>query len=782
VSNNKIKYALVAGGLLAAATPASAQTTLFGTTHTISVYNNGGPDGVAAGDMDGDGRPEIAYNLRRGRDLTTQGASTDSSLVVYGVNGSTWTRKFQVNTSNLYVGFPSFGDFNGDGLKEVAACDLANGNSTSSCKVFGATGTELTNMRVDNLTYATNTNGGPSVADLNEDGYDDLVISTYGGKVIFKPGNNAAGWTYDLFANHADWLFGTAAIGDLFNDGHQQIVVGGAGKGSLYIISRTGVLSAVSLPQFDAATQKGWFFYGSGPALGNLDTDANLEVAAILDYSSLDASLPGPRLVVYELTPTSATITGSIVLPATTSFTTPVIGDITGDGKPEIVLLDNKGTVRVYNYTGGNLVALGSGLSVDTASWSSPALYDIDGDGDLEIAATGAAGAYLVASNASGALTKSYTWSAASANVFPQPIIVDADGDTEPEMFTGSWSPARVVAIDLPFSPATAWSALGRSAKHQGSITTGSELIGDDVARELAVLMTQLEVPPSGCTASDLATFATAFNYVEVATRKYLSWTPYTALTNLRDAQTSLAGISTSTCYTSLLRERAARIGVLLFRQFIDRSAPVLGYSSLVVSNANVAYTTAKAQLSVSNWSGALATARSGTNPLASAVNAATTVNSTTCSNDSTREPYLVWECSLLELNSAVTSSNLVLAMTYEPDLTLASAIQYARAAVLVASPDPATLTDAQKKQAALVAQQQARLYLDDVKQWFQRVDPTGIAAAESYYTQGVTEMNKTAPASHWATAMARFRTAVQQAKPCTNAGDGVVGDVACLP
>jgi hypothetical protein len=68
----------------------------------------------------------------------------------------------------------------------------------------------------------------------------------------------------------------------------------------------------------------------------------------------------------------------------------PVLEDITGDGKPEIIVATNRGYVRAYRYDGKLLwstdIAPAFGMKKDTQrTASSPAVADIDADGKMEI-------------------------------------------------------------------------------------------------------------------------------------------------------------------------------------------------------------------------------------------------------------------------------------------------------------------------------------------------------------------------------------------------------------
>jgi outer membrane protein assembly factor BamB len=71
------------------------------------------------------------------------------------------------------------------------------------------------------------------------------------------------------------------------------------------------------------------------------------------------------------------------------TYTTPVVGDLTGDGRSEVVVVNAAGEVFALNGTDGQLLWRGGQLGREPMT---AAIGDIDGDGSLEVVAAGDGG------------------------------------------------------------------------------------------------------------------------------------------------------------------------------------------------------------------------------------------------------------------------------------------------------------------------------------------------------------------------------------------------------
>lgn len=185
--------------------------------------------------------------------------------------------------------------------------------------------------------------------------------------------------------------FGSPTIADITGDGKPEIIVGGK-DGVLHAVTREGrilwqfrtddALNAAGPAKRSTTTIR------SVPAVGDLDGDGKVEiVVGVGDVESLhenggvvvlrnDGTLfPGwPQFTVDQLGPDGYT-DGVVASPA--------IGDVTGDGKPEVVYGGFDHNIYVKEANGQDVP--GWPKFVRDTSWSSPALADLDRDGRDDI-------------------------------------------------------------------------------------------------------------------------------------------------------------------------------------------------------------------------------------------------------------------------------------------------------------------------------------------------------------------------------------------------------------
>ncbi len=255
--------------------------------------------------------------------------------------------------------------------------------------------------------------GSPAFSDLDGDGADELVVAGDDGAVhALRPdGSELAGWptrtgTPRWWPNRsptatsdgisppgAAVLVGAPAIGDLDADGSPEVVVADA-NGTVHIWGGHGnTIATMSVDRAysrqentDEFNREKAAFYGS-PALGDLDGDGTLEVVAaaadrhLYSWHADGSPVAGfPVLLVdpskvAEIDPVSNKVTfadeGSTMIGGEL-VATPTLVDLTGDGRPEIVV----GAQEQYDETVAVFPPLGlPGVSGNTR------LYAISPDG-----------------------------------------------------------------------------------------------------------------------------------------------------------------------------------------------------------------------------------------------------------------------------------------------------------------------------------------------------------------------------------------------------------------
>jgi hypothetical protein len=140
----------------------------------------------------------------------------------------------------------------------------------------------------------------------------------------------------------------------------------------------------------------------------------------------------------------------------------PAVGDIDGDGDPEIVALTRDKKLYAWHHTGGSVAGFPmtpKDIFNQTAAYDvgrSPILADRDGDGDMEILITtvwvvnviDGDGTQLTATSPSG----SYYW--AAGLLLNSPAVGDIDGDGKLELVANN---ANLYVWDLPNAVETDW-------------------------------------------------------------------------------------------------------------------------------------------------------------------------------------------------------------------------------------------------------------------------------------------------------------------------------------
>jgi hypothetical protein len=237
----------------------------------------------------------------------------------------------------------------------------------------------------------------PAIADLDDDGIPEIVVgygSTYdpshqGGVSAFRRDGTLM-WSVATAAfndgsnnwTHAP-VYGTPAVGDVDGDGKMEVVFGSFDHHVYLVDGATG------------AAKTGWpvdvgdTVYSSA-ALYDIDGDGLPDIIIGTD----DYLVNGGALRVLRYDGTS--VAGFPQYINQTINSTPVVADIDGDGKPEIIVGTGhfygpptyNPTHQVYAWHCDGTAVAGWPVAVDGQVGTTPAVADLNGDGHLEVIVT----------------------------------------------------------------------------------------------------------------------------------------------------------------------------------------------------------------------------------------------------------------------------------------------------------------------------------------------------------------------------------------------------------
>ena len=336
------------------------------------------PYSVAMGDLNGDGKPELVTgNSANGPDVTVLRNTSSIGTISFATKVE-FTTGGQPNSIAI-------ADIDGDGKLDIATANPSTGNvsvlrNTSSSGIISFA-TKVDFAVVGNCVAI-------AISDINSDGNPDLLtVNKAGSSTVSVLRNTSTGSTI-TFAAKVDFATGAnpqaIAMGDLNGDGKVDLAVANDGSGTVSVLRNTSSTSTISF-----ATKKD-FTTDANPfsvAIGDIDGDGRLDLA-VANYGF--ASGGNNVSILRNITGSTGTIDFAtrVNYVTGTNPTSVSLGDINGDGKPDVAVT-NRGlnTVSILHKMVSGLISFSP--KVDKTTGSNPysvCIGDIDGDGKPDIA------------------------------------------------------------------------------------------------------------------------------------------------------------------------------------------------------------------------------------------------------------------------------------------------------------------------------------------------------------------------------------------------------------
>jgi hypothetical protein len=434
---------------------------------------------IVVTDFDGDGKKEVLL--------------FDVTGTIYCLN-MTGGLKWRCETASWTMTSPPIADVDADGKLEVLV-----GQQDFVCCV-NSTGSLKWNSRTRYTNPFSPVPGtSPVIADINGDGKPEILVSSGDDRTGDEGISCLNGTTGVWVWNYTEGIAGTIAVGDIDGDGKQEVLAGV--KPSNFGPNGTWHLNIVCLNSTGGLK---WIWNGPDrgvsldPAVFDVDGDGKLEVIVACSVLS---SLAGG---VYCLNGVGGLKWNYTTQSSESAMACPVVSDVDGDGKQEIVVDTQGNTVYCLNGTGAlewkgwlggfwhhtwtlrfppivadlngdgcqeiigipdmdpTVRCLDGKTGEDEWSYTAVpegflaqvdlafAVSDVQGDGQRNVVTTDLTHGNITCLSSTGAAKWNYS---IGESIFSPPVAADVDGDHKSEVIVCS-STGKIYCLGFPSTPA----------------------------------------------------------------------------------------------------------------------------------------------------------------------------------------------------------------------------------------------------------------------------------------------------------------------------------------
>jgi gliding motility-associated-like protein len=397
---------------------------------------------VSVCDIDGDGKPDLIVTDGAGQQINGNAVSIFLNKSVSGIiDSNSFETPVQFAVSNVPIS-ATVGDVDGDGKPDLV---VVNGTD-STISVYRNTSTIGSISFAPPVSFASIINPYLArIADIDGDGKPDLIVLSYNNAnknyeaqfnvvSVFRNTSTAGAISFApgvaVDNGHGNYSGEDIAIGDIDGDGKPDIVI------SLYINGAVGILRNIS-------TQ------------GSISS--NSFAPGVFYYTGYNVPLP------FSVT----------------------IGDLDGDGKPDLVVPDNnEGFVSIFH----NVGTVGTisfephvDIPMDIGAPFLSAIEDLDGDGKPDIVVTGGYNRDSIAvyhnistpgSITTGSFAPYVTFLAGvEVDQLNNLAIADLDGDGRPDIVEANFCDCLNSTVSILHNAVSSIATLNNITVSEGTLT-----------------------------------------------------------------------------------------------------------------------------------------------------------------------------------------------------------------------------------------------------------------------------------------------------------------------
>lgn len=373
--------------------------------------------------------------VRVGGDPTILVGSLGGKLYALRYDGGSLTKSWDSGSAigTFIDSSPAVGDLNGDGCPEVV---VGAGNefrpSGSGVHVFDCRGRNHRHWPtgVGAISNHVGVFSTPAIGDVNGDGSPDVTYGSFDQKIYAKnsAGSDLPGWPRQNY----DTVWSSPALADI-DGGGREVVIGtdlGGGAAVLGCAKETrGTMSifhgdANFTPNFPRCLDTPTW---STPAVQDLNGDGTLDV--VVGTNNYGENLGSPQTIRAWDTRSGRELWHTSLPDTRRIFASPAVGDVGGDGSLDVAVAtlpsSGPGSVFLLDAASGRVRWQRQGAKSTTHFMGSPVLADVSGDAKPDV----------VSASLDGAL---YAWDGSGNQIFADLHARDEQGRAESYQFANS--------------------------------------------------------------------------------------------------------------------------------------------------------------------------------------------------------------------------------------------------------------------------------------------------------------------------------------------------------